>query len=69
MSNPYYENAARLLDLIADVTDRIPTDSVAVKFLDDGSVSMHPELIKELEKEENSDLTIWAQENLKSLFE
>jgi hypothetical protein len=68
MNQQYYENAARLLDLISEVAERIPEDSLAVSFLDDGSISMHPELIKELHKDENSDLAPWAHQNLKSLF-
>lgn len=68
MNPKYYEKAARLLDLISEVTERIPEDSLAVSFLEDGSISMHSELLKELQKEENSDLTPWAHENLKNLF-
>lgn len=68
MPEQYYENAARLLDLISEVTDRIPSNSLAVSFLENGEIEMHPELLRELQKEQNSDLSSWAQENLKSLF-
>lgn len=64
----YFEKAERLLDLIAEVSERISSDSLAVSLLKDGTVHMHPELLIELNKDENQDLIPWASENLKDLF-
>ena len=68
MTQQYFEKAERLLDLIAEVSESISDDTLAVSFLQDGSISMHPELLAELHKDQNQDLLPWAQENLKDLF-
>lgn len=68
MTQQYFEKAERLLDLIAEVSERISDDTQAVSFLQDGKISMHPELLAELHKDQNQDLLPWAQENLKDLF-
>lgn len=68
MNQEYFEKVERLLDLIAEVSKYLPDDSLPVRFSEDGTVSMHPELLQELHKDENQDLLPFAQENLKDLF-
>ncbi len=67
----YYAKAERLLDLISQVSDRLPDsgEELPLKLREDGEIEFHDQLHAELSKPENVDLKDWALANAKKLFE
>jgi hypothetical protein len=67
----FYTKAERLLDLISQVSDRLPGDGeeLPLKFREDGEIEFHDQLHAELSKPENGDLKDWALVNAKKIFE
>ena len=67
----FYTKAERLLDLISQISDRLPDngEELPLKFCEDGEIEFHDQLHAELSKPENVDLKEWAVENAKKLFE
>ena len=67
----FYTKAERLLDLISQISDRLPDngEELPLKFCEDGEIEFHVQLHAELSKPENVDLKDWALANAKKLFE
>ena len=67
----FYTKAERLLDLISQISDRLPEngEELPLKFCEDGEIEFHDQLHAELSKPENIDLKEWAVANAKKLFE
>jgi hypothetical protein len=67
----FYTKAERLLDLISQISDRLPDngEELPLKFCEDGEIEFHDQLHAELSKPENVDLKDWALANAKKLFE
>jgi hypothetical protein len=67
----FYTKAERLLDLISQISDRLPEngEELPLKFCEDGEIEFHDQLHAELSKPENVDLKDWALANAKKLFE
>ena len=67
----FYTKAERLLDLISQISDRLPDngEELPLKFREDGEIEFHDQLHAELSKPENVDLKDWALANAKKLFE
>jgi hypothetical protein len=67
----FYTKAERLLDLISQVSDRLPDsgEELPLKLREDGEIEFHDQLHTELSKPENADLKDWALANAKKLFE
>lgn len=66
------DNTMRLLDIALDLhgdDKSYPDQNYPYSIGDDGSVIFSEKLMTELNKEGNSDLIPWAQENIASLFE
>jgi hypothetical protein len=67
----FYTKAERLLDLISQISDRLPDngEELPLKFREDGEIEFHDQLFAELSKPENVDLKDWSLANAKKLFE
>jgi hypothetical protein len=67
----FYIHAERLLELISQVSDRLPDNGkeLAINFREDGEIEFHDQLHAELSKPENIDLKDWAVANAKKLYE
>ena len=70
-TDDFYTKAERLLDLISQVSDRLPDsgEELPLKLREDGEIEFHDQLHAELSKPENVDLKDWALANAKKLFE
>jgi hypothetical protein len=72
MTDDHAENAVRLLDIVYDLygNDKgYPYEALPFSVKADGEVVLSDDLMAELEKEGNTDLIDWANENIVGLFE
>jgi hypothetical protein len=71
-SELHADNTMRLLDMVIDLygdDKSYPRQNLPYSTEEDGSIILSEILMTELNKEGNSDLIPWAQENIASLFE